>query len=95
MPSWVPARWRRSAPSACGTFRRRLVTPPEATVEIVRDGGSQVRGTGLEVDLRSKTIASPGFVFTVTAEWVGRRFGVHRRHRRAARWRHGDNRNNI
>ena len=36
--------------------RRRLVTGPEAVVEILRDDGSQVTGTGLEVDVRRKTI---------------------------------------
>ena len=40
--------------------RRRLVTGPEAVVEIVRDDGSQVTGTGLEVDVRRKTIRFTG-----------------------------------
>ena len=42
--------------------RRRLVTGPEVVVEIVRDDGSAVRGTGLEVDVRSKTIRFTGSV---------------------------------
>ena len=40
--------------------RRRLVTTPEAVVEILRDDGSEVRGTGLEVDVRSKTVRFTG-----------------------------------
>ena len=40
--------------------RRRLVTGPEAVVEILRDDGSQVTGTGLEVDVRRKTIRFTG-----------------------------------
>ena len=39
--------------------RRRLVTGPEA-VEILRDDDSQVTGTGLEVDVRRKTIRFTG-----------------------------------
>ena len=40
--------------------RRRLVAGPEVVVEIVRDDGSKVRGTGLKVDVRSKTIRFTG-----------------------------------
>ena len=40
--------------------RRRLVTTPEAVVEILRDDGSQVRGTGLEVDVLRKTVRFTG-----------------------------------
>ena len=40
--------------------RRRLVTGPEPVVEILRDDGSQVTGTGLEVDVRRKTIRFTG-----------------------------------
>ena len=40
--------------------RRWLVTGPDAVVQIVRDDGSQVRGTGLEVDVRSNTIRFTG-----------------------------------
>ena len=36
--------------------RRRLSSAAEHSVEIVRDDGSQVRGSGLEVDVRRKTI---------------------------------------
>ena len=36
--------------------RGRLSAPPERMVEILRDDGSQVRGGGLEVDTRRKTI---------------------------------------
>ena len=39
---------------------RRLVTDPETAVEIMRDDGSQVRGTGLQVDVRRKTIRFTG-----------------------------------
>ena len=40
--------------------RRRLVTGPGETVEFYREDGSQVRGAGLEVDVRSKTIRFSG-----------------------------------
>ena len=40
--------------------RRRLVTSPRDTVEFSRDDGSQVRGAGLEVDVRTKTIRFSG-----------------------------------
>ena len=40
--------------------RRRLVTGPGETVEFFREDGSQVRGTGLEVDVRSRTIRFSG-----------------------------------
>ena len=40
--------------------RRRLTTSPEETVAIVRDDGSEVAGTGLEVDVRRKTIRFSG-----------------------------------
>ena len=36
--------------------RRRLVSSPGDVVEFIRDDGSQVRGAGLEVDVRRKTI---------------------------------------
>ena len=42
--------------------RRRLVSSAEDTVELSRDDGSQVSGTGLEVDVRSKTIRFSGQV---------------------------------
>ena len=40
--------------------RRRLSAPRDGMVEISRDDGSQVRGDGLEVDVRSKTIRFSG-----------------------------------
>ena len=39
---------------------RVLVTGPEAVVEILRDDGSRVTGTGLEVDVRRKTVRFTG-----------------------------------
>ena len=42
--------------------RRRLVSTPGDVVEFTRDDGSQVRGDGLEADVRRKTIRFSGSV---------------------------------
>ena len=42
--------------------RRRLVSTPGDAVEFTRDDGSQVRGDGLEADVRRKTIRFSGAV---------------------------------
>lgn len=42
--------------------RRRLVTGPNAPVRLTRDDGSQVEGTGLQVDVRRRTIRFTGRV---------------------------------
>ena len=61
--------------------RRRLGTsPPEAVVQILRDDGSQLRGTGLEVDVRRKTIRFTGPVSgTVVTQTDGSHCGERRR----------------
>ena len=51
---------QRSSCTGGSAERRRLVTTPEAVVAILRDDGSEVRGTGLEVDVRSKTVRFTG-----------------------------------
>ena len=42
--------------------RRRLVSTPGDVVEFTRDDGPQVRGAGLEADVRRKTIRFSGAV---------------------------------
>ena len=52
--------WLRADLLSWEDKRRRLSAPRERMVEISRDDGSQVRGGGLDVDVRSKTIRFTG-----------------------------------
>ena len=69
MPSWpVPSELRSESQGIrlqaealrWQNERRRLVTGPGETVEFYREDGSQVRGAGLEVDVRGRTIRFSG-----------------------------------